>query len=517
MTEHFPILVVIIPLFMSFIIFLVRLTRYRCEWHLSTAATFLSFLISLFLLYTVLRTGPVSYWLGGWAPPWGIEYRVDYLSGFMVVIVALVVFVTSIYAGKSVKEEIGEEGGVPFFALYMLLVAGLFGIIMTGDMFNLYVFLEITSLSAYALVGVGNKRRAIVAGFNYLILGSIGACLYLLSVGYLYIMTGTLNMADLAQLLPNLYGSKVVLVGFVFFVVGIALKMALFPLHTWLPDAYTYAPSTVSALIAPTMTKVGAYVTIRVMFTVFKPYFAIELISVATILAWIAAFAMIVGSIFAIIQSDLKKMLSYSVVAQIGYIMLGVGLANRLGLTGAILHILNEVLTKGCMFSVAGAIVYKLGTSDIYRFTNLYKKMPLTMAAFLIGAFSMVGIPPTCGFFSKLYLILGSIEAKQWVFVAVLLVSSLLNVIYFFKVIEIAYFKPRELATKREQEALKVVYVNGAQYEEIATETGSLNMDEVPLSMLIPILIMAAGILVSGIFYFTIIAKVIQFAIPSGI
>jgi multicomponent Na+:H+ antiporter subunit D len=517
MTEHFPILVVIIPLSSSFIIFLFRLTRYRYEWHLSTAATFLSFLISLSLLNTVLRTGAFSYRLGDWAPPWGIEYRVDYLSGFMLVIVALVVFVTSIYAGKSVKEEIGEEGGVPFFALYTLLSAGLFGIILTGDMFNLYVFLEITSLSAYALVGVGRKRRAIVAGFNYLILGSIGACLYLLSVGYLYIMTGSLNMADLAQLLPNLYGSNVVIVGFVFFVVGLALKMALFPLHTWLPDAYTYAPSTVSALIAPTMTKVGAYVMIRVMFTVFKPYFVIELIPVTTILAWIAAVAMIVGSIFAIIQSDLKKMLSYSVVAQIGYIMLGVGLANRLGLTGAILHILNEALTKGVMFSVAGAIVYKLGTSDIYRFTNLYKKMPLTMAAFLIGAFSMVGIPPTCGFFSKLYLILGAIEAKQWVFVAVLLVSSLLNVIYFFRVIEIAYFKPRELATKREQEALKVVYVNGGQYEETATETGSIHMDEVPLSMLIPILLMAAGILVSGMFYFDIIDRVIQFAVPSGI
>ena len=515
MIPQSPVLVVVIPLIFAFLTLLFGWWRKGLCYPITLVALSLSFLASLHTLNTVITTGTIHYYMGGWDPPWGIEYVVDYLNAFVLVIISCVTLVVAIYSKKSVEQELPEKI-VFFYTTYLLLVTGLLGIIVTGDMFNLYVFLEIASLAAYALIAIG-KDGAPLASFRYVIMGTIGACFYLLGVGYLYMATGSLNMADLAQLLPNLYSSKVVLVGFTFFVVGVALKMALFPLHTWLPDAYTYAPSAVSALIAPTMTKVGAYVMIRIMFTVFKPYFAIELIPVATLLSWIAAVAMIVGSIFAIIQSDLKKMLSYSVVAQIGYIMLGVGLANRAGLTGAILHILNEAFTKGCMFSVAGAIVYKLGTSNIYSFSNLYKKMPLTMAAFLMGAFSMVGIPPTCGFFSKLYLILGSIDAKQWVFVAVLLISSLLNVIYFFKVIEIAYFKPREMATKKEKEILKVVYADGGSSEEIAMEADPIRMDEVPLTMLIPILIMAAGILLSGIFYFDIITKVIQFAIPGGI
>jgi multicomponent Na+:H+ antiporter subunit D len=279
-------------------------------------------------------------------------------------------------------------------------------------------------------------------------------------------------------------------------VVGIGLKMAIYPLHAWAPNAYADAPSTVSGLVAPLMTKVAAYMMIRVMFTVFKPVFFIEVIPVTTILTWMAAVAIIIGSIYAIAQTDLKKMLSYSVVAQIGYIALGIGLANKSGLTGAVLHILNEAFTKGCVFLVAGAIVYKMGACNINEFKNLYRKMPFTMSAFLIGAFSMVGIPPTCGFFSKIYLIMGSIDAGNWVFVAVLLFSSILNVVYFFRVIQIATF-----------ETPMPDYSRDKAYEAVA-------MDEVPLSMLIPIQLMAAGIVLSGIFSTKIISTVIQFVIP---
>jgi multicomponent Na+:H+ antiporter subunit D len=310
--------------------------------------------------------------------------------------------------------------------------------------------------------------------------------------------TGSLNMRDVAQLLPELYHSKVVLTAGIFMVVGISLEMALYPLHAWAPNAYADAPSTVSALVAPLMTKVASYLMIRVMFTIFKPSFFIETIPVTTILTWMAAVAIILGSIYAIAQTDLKKMLSYSVVAQIGYIALGIGLANKYGLTGAVLHILNEALTKGCVFLVAGAIVYKMGACNIYDFKNLYRKMPFTMSAFLIGAFSMVGIPPTCGFFSKIYLIMGAIDAGKWIFVAVLLFSSILNVIYFFRVIQISTF-----------ETPMPDYGRDKAYE-------SVRMDEVPLSMIIPIQVMAVGILLAGIFSSKIISTAIQFVIPVG-
>lgn len=497
MTQQFPAIIVVFPVILSFIIYVVGWWSKRLCFPLAILALSVCVISSIGILNTVLKHGTIHYWLGGWEPPWGIEYLVDHLNAFMLVIVSFVSLVVAIYSKRSVEQELPEK--IPqFWTVFVLLITGLLGITITGDMFNLFVLLEIASLAAYALIAMGEKG-AVFASFRYVILGAIGACWYLLGTGYLYIVTGSLNMMDLSQLLPNLYQSKAVLVGFVFILVGVAIKMALFPLHAWLPDAYTHAPSAVSALVAALMTKVGAYVMVRIMFTVFKPHFSIELIPITTILSWMGAVAMIMGSIFAIMQSDLKRMLAYSSVAQIGYIVLGVGLANRMGLTGGLLHILNHAFMKGCLFLVAGAIVYKMGMRDIYQFKDLYRKMPYTMAAFTIAAFSMIGIPPTCGFFSKLYLILGSIDAKQWVFVGFILLSSMLNVVYFINVIRHAYFEPP-----------KPDYAhNGGTREGVV-------MDEVPLSMLIPILVMASGILLLGIFNGKIISTVLQFAIPAS-
>ncbi|MBM4330860.1 MAG: monovalent cation/H+ antiporter subunit D family protein [Deltaproteobacteria bacterium] len=509
------VLIVVIPLMISYAIPLLGWRWRESGYYVAQSAIGASLVCALILLHGVLTQGTIHYHLGGWFPPWGIEYVIDPLNGFIAVVVCATGFLVTLFSKESVEKELPDKK-TRFYTIYLLLFTGLMGIVVTGDLFNLFVFLEIASLAAYALIAIG-KDDAPLASFNYIIMGTIGAIFYLLGVGYLYIITGSLNIADLSKLLPPLYESKVVLIAMAFFAIGLAIKIGLFPLHGWLPDAYTYAPSPVSSFIAPLMTKVGCYVMIRIIFTVFKPYFSIESIPVTEILSWIAAAGMIMGSIFAIAQSDFKKMLSFSIVAQTGYIVLGIGLANRTALTGSLLHILNEALTIGVLFSVAGAIVYKLGTSNIYQFGNLHKKMPFTMAAFLVGAFSMVGTPPTCGFFSKLYLILGAIEAKQWVFVAVILVSTLLNVIYFFKVVEIVYFKPRELATEKEKEILKVVYANGGSYKENTRELDLLGRNEAPLSMLIPIFIMAAGIVLAGIFYFDIITGVIQHAIPSGI
>jgi multicomponent Na+:H+ antiporter subunit D len=456
-----------------------------------------SFISAIGILNTVITSGTIHYRLGGWEPPWGIEYVVDHLNAFMLVIVSFVGLIVGIYSKRSVEQDLPQK--IPqFYTVYTLMVIGLLGMTVTGDAFNLYVLLEITSLASYALIAMG-EDGAPLASFNYVIMGTIGACFYLLGVGYLYIVTGSLNMADLSNLLPNLYHSKAVLVAFTFFLVGIGIKMAFFPLHVWLPDAYTHAPSSVSAFVAGTMTKVGAYVLIRVMFTIFRPYFSIELIPVTTVLGWTAVAAMAYGCILAIAQRDLKRMLCYILIAEVGYIVLGISLANRMGFTGAILHILNDAFMMACLFAVAGAIMYKIGTRDITEFRNLHKKMPFTMAAFTITALSVVGIPPTCGFFSKWYLILGSIDAKQWVFAAALVLSSLLSAIVFFKVIENAYFKPTASAQAH----------NGGNHEEVA-------MDEAPMSMLIPIYIMVAGILTLGFLSGKIISTVIQFAVPAS-
>ncbi len=496
MATHFAVMVIVIPLMSALLTPVIGWWKKELCYPWAVAVLLVTVVCSIGVLNQVITGGPFSYYLGGWSPPWGIEYAIDYLNAFVLIIISFVALTVGIYSKKSVQKEMPEKV-VPFYTLFLLLVTGLFGIVVTGDLFNVFVFLEIGALSCYALIAIG-RDGAPFAAFRYIIMGTIGASFYLIGVGYLYMATGSLNMHDVAQLLPELYDSKVVLTAGIFMVVGISIEMALYPLHAWAPNAYADAPSTVSALIAPLMTKVAAYLMIRVMFTVFKPSFFIETIPVTTVLTWMAAVAIVLGSIYAIAQTDLKKMLSYSVVAQIGYIALGIGLANRYGLTGAVLHILNEALTKGCVFLVAGAIVYKMGACNIYDFKNLYRKMPFTMSAFLIGAFSMVGIPPTCGFFSKIYLIMGAIDAGKWIFVAVLLFSSILNVVYFFRVIQIATFeKPMP------------DYGRDKAYE-------SVRMDEVPLSMLIPIQVMAVGILLAGIFSSKIISTAIQFVIPVG-
>jgi len=499
MADQFAALIIVVPLIASIFVPVIGWWKKRLCYPWVVAVLVIPLISSLSVLNTVMTTGKFSYRLGGWAPPWGIEYMLDHLSAFVLVIVSSISLIVAIYSKKSVEDNLPEKT-VPFYTLFLLLVTGLMGIVITGDVFNLFVFLEISSLSCYALIAIG-EEGAPMATFNYIIIGTIGACFYLLGIGYLYIATGSLNMADLSHILPNLYHSKVILVAFAFFTVGLAIKAGLFPLHTWLPDAYCTAPSAVSALIAPLMTKVAAYVMIRLMFTVFQPHFSVEIVPVFAILGWLAVMAIVWGGIKALAQTDLKRMLVYVVVAEVGYIVIGVSVANRMGLTGAILHIMNDAVMMACLFLVVGAILYKTGTREIHQLRHLNKKMPFTMAAFTITALSMCGIPPACGFFSKWYLILGTIEAGQWVWAAALLCSSLINAVLFFRVIECAYLKPMEPA-----------YANNGE----ETKHEEIQRDEAPFTMLVPIVIMAAGVILLGIFSGKIISSVIQFAVPAS-
>ncbi|MCX8029991.1 MAG: monovalent cation/H+ antiporter subunit D family protein [Thermodesulfovibrionales bacterium] len=493
MKEQAPILIVAIPLLMAFLNIPFGLFKRTLSYPITVITTFLCVYFSYLIADTVVNNGNISYRLGGWEPPWGIEYAIDHLNAYMLIIVSIVSFIVAIYSKNSIEKEIAKEKTVYFYTIYLLLVTGLLGIVVTGDLFNLFVFLEIASLAGYALVAIG-EDRAPLATFNYIVMGTIGACFYLLGVGYLYIVTGSLNITDLTKLLPPLYHSKVVLVAFAFFVVGVAIKIALFPLHTWLPDAYTHAPSTVSAFVAATMTKVGAYAMIRVMFTVFEPSFTLEALPTTEILGWVASAAMMFGCIMALAQDDLKRMLAYILVAEVGYIVMGVSVGNKEGFIGSVLHILNDSFMMVSLFLVAGAIMYKEGHRNIKKFANLHKKMPVTMGCFVIAAISMVGVPPTAGFFSKWYLILGAINAQKWFFVAFLLLSSLMVAVAFFKIIQNTFFHPSESHHKHEEPI----------------------RDEVPSGMLLPIFVMSVSLLLIGFLSGQIIDLLIQHAVPKG-
>lgn len=494
MTEQAPVLIVIIPLMCALITPLIGLLKKELCYPWVSFALFLSTICAVSVLMTVISQGPVHYYLGSWLPPWGIEYVIDHLNALMLVLITGTALLVALYSRRSIELELPDKA-VYFYTVYLLQVTGFLGIVITGDVFNLYVFLEIASLAGYALIAVG-EEGAPLASFRYIILGTVGACFYLIGVGYLYMVTGSLNMADLGKILPELYGSKVVLVAFSFFMVGIALKMALFPLHVWLPDAYTKAPSVASALIAPLMTKIAIYVMLRIMFTVFRPYFSLELMPLPKIMMVAGIAAIIVGAVMALAQVDFKRMLCYIVVAEVGYIVGGVGLANAVAIKGAILHIMNDVVMTLGLFTVAGIVTYKMKSHNLSDFKGIFKKMPFTMVALITVALSVIGVPPTCGFFSKWYLIQGAVINENWAFVAALLFSSLVNVVLFFRIIEIGYYG---------EDGHGDIHAGAPEGSHLA---------EAPASMLIPTIIIAVITVLIGIYNQPIIMSIIEHAVP---
>lgn len=449
-TPNLPVLIVTVPLIGG--VMTIFTGRGKGPWAWATLLTGLVFYFAVLLMQQVLaaRSGVISYEIGNWPRQWGIEYRVDALNAFILLTVAAVAFVTTIYAHKSVEKEIPRDRHNVFYAVWVLAICGLLGITVTGDAFNVYVLLEISSLTVYALVAMGKdvNRQALTASLRYLILGSVGASFILLGIGYLMMVTGTLNMADIHDrllALPDAVQNRTVLVAFAFLLVGLGIKMALFPLHMWLPRAYTYAPSAVSALIAATATKVGVYMAFRFLFTIFGVGFSFIAMPANIVLSVAACAGILATGVTAIRQTNLKRMLAYSSVGQLGYIVVGFSLANVNGVAGSVIHIFNHAVTKGGMFMAAGAIMYRLGRCDLRAIRGLGKRMPLTMAAFVAGGLGLVGFPLTAGFISKWYLVQGALQRPHmWPVAAVILVGSLLAVAYTWRVVEAAYFQEPE-------------------------------------------------------------------------
>ncbi len=501
MSQHYPALLVVTPLIAACLIAMAGWLNKRWCFPLTLAALGVALVSAAGMLYRVLETGPFIYRLGGWEPPVGIAYAVDHLNAVVLVVVAASAVINLIASRRSIEAEMGDRLGA-VYALYTLSTAGLLGIVVTGDAFNLYVLLEIASLTGYALIALSGGR-AYLASLNYVYMGTIGASFYLLGVGFLYIMTGTLNMADLAARLPALYASRAVLSAFAIIMVGLMLKMAFFPLHGWLPNAYSLAPSAVSGLLAPLATKVMVYVMLRMMITVFTPayVFGWEIMSQAVVS--LASLAVIAGAVMALAQREFKRMLAYIIVAEVGYMVGGAWLGNEAAMTGAILHLVNDALMTLCVFLAAGAMAQRLGKLEFHRLQGLFRKMPWTMAGLCVGALSIIGVPPTCGFFSKWYLISGALTAGRYDFVAALLISSLISVVLFFRVFEIAYYEP--------------TLEHHGHGEGGHGPAPAAIMAEAPLSSLLPLLLVAAGLIAVGLMTGPIVGRIIVPALPAGL
>jgi multicomponent Na+:H+ antiporter subunit D len=449
MESQLPALIVVLPLLAGLCV--PFLGRGNKPWLVATLTTWTVLAMTITLLVRVQglanKAGNcavfISYTMGNWQVPWGIEYRVDLFNAFMLLIVALISAVVTFYARLSVGNEIPRDRVHFFYSLWLLFLTGLLGITITGDVFNVYVLLEISALASYVLVAMGqyHNRRALSASINYLVLGTIGASFFLLGVGYLYSVTGTLNMADLAEKVKDLHDNRTVIAAFAFLLIGLSVKMALFPLHGWLPNAHGYAPPIVSALLSSVAIKVSAYVMIRFLFSILGTGFSFDKLPTGPVLLLLASLAILAGSYLAIRQSSLKRLLAYSSVAQMGYIVLGVALANEQGLTGSLIHIFNHALMKSGLFLVAGNVAYRLGETDLDHLRGLGRKMPFTMAAFTAGGLGLIGVPLTAGFISKWYLVMGAIDKGLIWLALVILLGSLLAVIYVWRVVELIYFR----------------------------------------------------------------------------
>jgi len=438
---HAPVLMVVGPVIGACATVLAPNSRWA--WMISVFATIFALWMSLGVAGEVARHGVITYAIGGFAPPVGIAFRVDALGSMMSLLISSVGVASALFAGHGLRHEIREEKQGLFHGGFLLCLAGLLGLVSTGDAFNAFVFLEVSSIGTYALIAIGGgrDRRALPAAFNYLIMGTIGATFFVIGIGFLYAATGTLNMADIAARLATLQDSRTVQAGFAFIVVGLGLKAAMFPLHGWLPNAYAYAPPLMAVFLSATATKAAIYLLARFVFTVFDPSIVFAGHFLDYVLMPLAAIAAIICSLQAAFDQDLRRSLAFSSVAQVGYILLGLSIATAAGISAGLLLLIAHALMKAALFMALGGIAMTLRARTLNEFAGAGRDAPWTMGAFAIGAASLMGLPFTLGFLSKWRLLEAAVEQQLFWLVAVIAASSLAALVYVGRMLEALFFR----------------------------------------------------------------------------
>jgi multicomponent Na+:H+ antiporter subunit D len=423
-------------------------------------------LLSLVLLFLTILSFHVifggvdqslAYRVGGWEAAEGVPIAIylvlDGLSAFVLLIVNLIGFLATVYSISYIKKYTAENN---FYALLSLMIAGMNGVVLTGDLFNLYVFLEIAVIASYALVAFGIEKTELEASFKYQVLGGIASLLILFAVGMLYWRTQTLNMADISGLLtaneeePFMRFTQILLIS------GFGLKAAMIPFHAWLPDAHSSAPSPISAMLSGVLIKaVGIYALLRLFFNMFT-----LTSEIAVVITVIGTLSMVIGVFLAIGQWDLKRLLAYHSISQMGYVVIGVGMGMilmaqggdrsvaALAIAGGLFHMINHAVFKGLLFLNAGAIEYVTGTRNLKMMGGLFKSLPLTTTTSLGASLSISGIPPFNGFFSKLIIIVAAIKGGFYLLAVLAVLVSIVTLASFMKFQRYAFFNKNTFSRK---------------------------------------------------------------------
>ncbi|MGA1869198.1 MAG: complex I subunit 5 family protein [bacterium] len=421
---------------------------------------------------SVIETYVSGSWQGkyyhGSSEPIGIILRSDMLGSIFLIVIISIVFIVILYSHTYIKKKLSEQRSTLYYCLIFLITAGMSGIVLTGDYFNFYVFFEISSLSSCALVAINNDIESLEAAFKYDITMAISSILVIFAIGLLFNSTGTLNIQSASHRVALILNASphsyyyhyryIIFASIGLFIGGFSIKAAIIPTHAWLADAHPVAPAPISALLSGLLVKTtGIYPLIRFLFSIFRIHMSSYRSIISVFILSIASITILCGSLFAIAQKKLKRMLAFSTIAQMGYILLGIGIVTKAGLAGAILHVINHAIVKTLLFLCAGAIIYETGITHIEDMGLLGYQMPITMSCFSIGACSMVGIPPLIGFMSKWALAQAALEAKMWFLIIILLLSSFLNAIYYFRVIIISWFGSKTTTSPRKDPPFEMI------------------------------------------------------------
>lgn len=412
--------------------FLIPMVSLRFKWVPDLLANVVMAALAALACLTIGQAGVFT--LGGWGTL-GIALRLDGLTTLMLITINTIGLAMTIFSVQYMNRYTSK---LRYYSIFLCLVAGLNGVVLTGDLFNLYIFMEIVAVSSYALVAFGCEHDELEAAFKYAVLGTVASAFVLIGIALLYARLGTLDMAAMAVKLSASQMDLPLTFALGLFLCGFGLKAALVPFHAWLPDAHPAAPAPVSAMLSGVVIKTaGIYVLCRLVFNVFT----VQLIPVLpVILLLLGTVSMIVGGLLSIGQWDMKRLLAYSSISQIGYIVVGLGLGTPLGLAGALFHLVNHSAFKSLLFLNAGAVEYAAGSRDLRHLGGLRHSMPFTANMSLVGSMAISGIPPLNGFWSKLIIVLACIESGHaWLALAAI-VMSLVTLVAVLKIQQSAFY-----------------------------------------------------------------------------